>query len=235
MRTITSALLLSVVYTSLACAQRSDFEFTLSGPLASKLDPGTRVLIWNPVIETKPKWVDFSIEDLPVTVPFEQLGARHIWIVSFVSRAQRRTVFSIGLAPELFDKPRRIDLKLDRPSPRIRPSCLGRLDFQYYSGITQRMWYRELPFWDKECQRIVAAKPPLLSIVRVSDGVNLQESEMEEGCMGSKWWAMIDRSLDLGEKTDLQFVVRYNSGGLWDPIVTKLDFTYHETLHGPFR
>ena len=40
---------------------------------------------------------------------------------------------------------------------------------------------------------------------------------------------------DLGEKTDLQFVVRYNSGGLWEPIETRLDFTYHKTLHGPFR
>ena len=31
-------LLLSVAYTSLACAQRSDFEFTVSGALASKLE-----------------------------------------------------------------------------------------------------------------------------------------------------------------------------------------------------
>lgn len=54
---------------------------------------------------------------------------------------------------------------------------------------------------------------------------------MKEGCMGSKWWAAIDPSLDLGDKTDLQFVVQYNSGGLWEPIETKLNFTYRKTDH----
>lgn len=67
-----------------------------------------------------------------------------------------------------------------------------------------------------------------MSIVRVSDGRKVQESAMKEGCMGSKWWAAIDHSLDLGDKTDLCLAVRYNSGGLWEPIETKLHFTYHK-------
>ena len=235
MKKIATTLLLSLVYTGPACAQRSDFEFTLSGALASKLEPGTRVCIWNPVTKTRPNWVNFSIDDLPVTVPYKQLGARHAWIVNFVSPTERRTVFSIVLSPELFDKPRRIDLKLERPSPRIRPSCAGRLNFYYHSGITQRMSYRELPLWDKERQRIVAAKPPVMTIIRVSDGVKGQESEMGEGCMGSKWWTYIDDSVNLGKRTDLQFIVRYDSGGLWEPIETKLDFTYHKARHGHGR
>lgn len=235
MKTIPTVLLLFFVCSSPAFAQRSDFEFTLSGTLARRLEPGTRVLIWSPVTETKPKWVDFSIDDLPVTVPFEQLAAGHIWIVSFRSPTDNATVLSMELSHALFDKPRRINLKLDRPSPHLRPSTLGRLHFYYHSGITQRMSYRELPFWDNERRRIVAARPLVMTIIRVSDGVNVLESAMEDGCMGSKWCTFIDPSLDLGEKTDLQFVVRYNSGGLWDPIETKLDFTYHEALHGPFQ
>ena len=97
------------------------------------------------------------------------------------------------------------------------------------------MKYRDLPFWDKGLQRIVAAKPPVMTIIRVSDGVKVQESAMEDGCMGSKWFTYIDDSVDLGKRTDLQFIVRYDSGGLWEPIETKLDFTYHKARHGHGR
>ena len=171
MRIILPILAVSFVYISSACAQRSDFEFNVSGDLADKLEPGTRVSIWSPVIETRPRWVEFSIKDLPVSVPFKQLKAGHNWIATFTSPTKRRTVFSIVLSPELFGKPRKINLKLDRPTPRILPSTLGRLHFQYYSVITKRMKYRDLPFWDKKLQKIVAAKPPVMTIIRVSDGV----------------------------------------------------------------
>ncbi len=219
------------VYVSSACAQRSDFEFTVSGDLVDKLEPGTRVLIWSPVTETKPRWVRASIEDLPISVPFKQLNAGHNWVATFTSPKDRQPVFSIVLSPDLFDKPREINLKLDRPNPRIRPSALGRLNFQYYSAITQRMKYGDLPSWDKERQRLVAAKPPVMTIIRVSDGVKVQESEMEDGCMGSKWFTHIHDSVDLGKKTDLELSVRYDSGGLWELIETKLDFTYHKSRH----
>ncbi|MBM4094668.1 MAG: hypothetical protein FJ276_35460 [Planctomycetes bacterium] len=182
MNAIATALVFSKVCAGRAGAQRSDFEFTLSGALAGKLERGTRVSIWSRVIETKPKWVEFSIEDMPVTVPFQQLKAEHVWIVTFRRPTDREAVFSLELSHALFDSPRRIDLKLDRPSPHIRPSSLGRLQFYYHSGITQRMSYRELPCWDMERQRIVAAKPPVMRIVRVSDGAELQQSEMHEAC-----------------------------------------------------
>lgn len=97
--------------------EESRFEFTVTGDLVGKLEPDTRVVIWSGVIETKPNWARFSVKDMPASVPYKQLAAEHIWIASFISPAQRRTVFSIGLARELFDKPRRIDLKLDRPTP----------------------------------------------------------------------------------------------------------------------
>jgi hypothetical protein len=235
MNATATALLLSILCTCPARAQRSDFAFTLSGALAGKLEHGTRALIWSPVTETKPKWVEFSIEDLPVTVPFQRLNAGHVWIVTFRSPTDDAAVLSLELSPELFDRPRRIDLTLDRPRPHIRPSGLGKLQFYYHAGITQRMSYRELPFWDKERQRIIAAKPPVMRIVRVSDGAELQRSDMQEGCMGSRWWTSIDPLIDLGEHAALQLIARYDSGGLWDPIVTTLGFSYHESLHGVFR
>ncbi len=97
------------------------------------------------------------------------------------------------------------------------------------------MRYSDLPHWDKDLKRLVATKRPVMSITRVSDGAKIQESEMEEGCMGSTWWAEIDRSFDLGKRVDLKLHVRYDSGGLWEPMETELSFTYHETLHGHGR
>ena len=235
MRIILPILVVSFVCMSQARAQRSDFEFTISGDLTDKLKPGTRVLIWSPVSETKPRWVRFSIEDLPVSVPFKQLDAGHNWVATFTSPTERHLVFSMVLSGGLFDKPRRINLKLDRPNPRIRPDILGRLHFQYYSAITQRMKYGYLPFWDEELQRLVAAKPPVMTILRASDGVKVYESEMEDGCMGSKWFTFIYDSIDLGKRTDLQLIVRYDSGGLWEPMETKLNFAYDKSRHGPGR
>lgn len=232
MKSISTTLLVSLLWAGLTHAQAQSFKFTVSGSLVSKLEPDTRVLIWSPGIESRPKWARFSVKDMPVAVPYGQLAARHLWIATFISPSQRRDVLSIGLAPELFDKPRGIDLKLDRPTPRIRPSDLGKLQFQYYAGITQRMWYEELPSWDKKNQKIVAAGPPIISITRVSDGRKLQESAMREGCMGSKWWAALDPSLELMDKTDLQLTVRYDSSGLWEPIETKLNFTYRKRHDG---
>ncbi len=229
MKSIAVVLLASFACASLAHGEDSIFEFTVSGDLVRKLEPDTRVLIWSPVTETKPNWARFAVKDVPVSVPYKQLAARHIWIASFISPAQRQTVFSVGLAPELFDQPRRIDLKLDRPTLRIRPSFLGKLQFEYYPGITKQMWYWSLPFWDKENKRIVAAEPPLMRVVRISDGKKVQESAMKEGCMGSKWWAAIDPSLDLGDKTELRFTVQYDSGGLWEPMETNLNFKYRKT------
>jgi hypothetical protein len=227
MRLLAITLLASSLWTSLVRAQDSSFEFTASGTLVGKLEPDTRVLIWSPVIATKPQWARFSVKEMPLSLPYDQL-AKHTWIASFISPSQRQTVFSIGLARDLFDKPRKIELKLDCPSPHIRPSDLGKLQFHYYAGITQRMWYEELPSWDRKNQRIVAAGPPTMSIVRVSDGRKVQESVMGEGCMGSKWWTALAPSLDLGDKADLQLTVRYDSRGLWEPVETKHTFTYRK-------
>jgi hypothetical protein len=68
MKSVGTALLVSLVCATLPHGQDSEFEFTVSGALASKLEPDTRVLIWSPVIETKPNWARFSVKELPVKV-----------------------------------------------------------------------------------------------------------------------------------------------------------------------
>lgn len=186
-------------------------------------------------MDPETQWVRFSIADMPVSVPFEQIEAGHNWYATFTSPKRRGCLFSIFLSHDLFDKPRRISIRLDRPKPHIRPSGFGQMDFKYCPRITQRMFYSDLPRWDKDLKQLVAAERPVIRITRVSDGVKIQESEMEVGCMGSKWWAKIDRSIDLGKRVDLKLHVRYDSGGLWEPMETELSFTYHEALHGHGR
>ena len=91
-------------------AQRSDFEFALSGVLAEKLEPGTQLGFWNP--SPAVHGAHFSLDDLPITLPFQQYAGHH-WHVSFYEPKGRHTLFSVILSADLFDKPRAINLKFD--------------------------------------------------------------------------------------------------------------------------
>ena len=212
-------------------AQRSDFEFAVSGVLAEKLEPGTQLGFWNP--SPAVNGAHFSLDDLPITLPFQLYGGHH-WHVSFYEPKGRHTLFSVILSADLFDKPRAINLKLDRPRPRIRPTFSHDGDFHFAAGITKRMRYSDLPRWSNEVDRLVPCRPPVMQIQRQADGVTIQESEMETGCWASLWWASIDDSIDLAPQTDLVLVVRYDSGGLFDTIETKLNFRFDKNRHRPW-
>ena len=93
------------------------------------------------------------------------------------------------------------------------------------------MRYSDLPRWDNDVDRLIPCKPPVMQIQRQADGVTIQESEMEIGCWASRWWASIDGSIDLAAETDLVLVVRYDSGGLFDTIETKLSFRFDKNRH----
>jgi hypothetical protein len=55
---------------------------------------------------------------------------------------------------------------------------------------------------------------------------------MEMGCFASKWWAFIDESIALGRQMDLTFIVRYDSGELFEPVERTLDFAWRVSDHG---
>lgn len=215
---------------AVAHAEPSDFEFTLSGVVADKLDPRTRLIFWNPVVDPK-NWAQFSIADLPITLPAEQFGRRR-WHVEFMSPGEGG-VLSVTLSAALFDRPRKINVKLDAPTPHIRPLfSFGDRDIMYFAGITRRMRYRDPPVWDSRRNKLVRSQPPVMRITRVADGAVLQEAPMESGCTASKWHAFIDDSVEIPNKTDLRFSVTYDSGGLFETITTTYDFTYHKGAHG---
>ena len=111
--------------------QRTDFEFTVSGALASRLKPTTRFTFWNP--DPKIKGGEFALADLPVTLPFEQYRNQY-WHVNFHG-------FSVVLSCELFDEPRAIDLQLDRPHPRLELTSYYDADLHYEARITEQACY----------------------------------------------------------------------------------------------
>ena len=71
-----------------------------------------------------------------------------------------------------------------------------------------------------------------MKIVRVADGAVLHNAAMGIGCTASKWRTVLDKNLAIADKTRLRFSVEYQSGGLFDDIVTTYDFTYHKQLRG---
>ena len=165
-----------------------------------------------------------------MTLPFEDYHD-HEWHVTFYSRTARNAWFSVTLSKDLFDQPSTIDVKLDRPSPRIEPAFAYHGDLYYAAWISERMRYSDLPYWDEKRGTLAASAPPTVQILRSSDGGKVQESKMQTGCWATKWWAFIDRSADLTEGTELLAVVHYDSGGLFDPIETRCRFTYQKSEH----
>lgn len=209
-------------------AQESDFRVKLSGVLASKLSPDAQLFFSSPFSKTSPT---YAIAELPIRLPFEQFHGHH-WHVFFDSKKPRSS-FSVTLSADLFDKPRVIDIKLDAPRPRIRPifSLLGR-DIKYSASISQRMEYRDLPYWDNKRQSLTRSRPPKMRIVALKNDRVIHDKEMGDSCMASKWFAFIDPDIKLNNGDTYRMSVTYDSGGLFPMVTTQRDFTYHEELHG---
>lgn len=209
-------------------AQESPFQVKVSGLLASRLAPDTQLHFWSLFSKTSRT---FAIGELPVVLPFDKFNG-HQWHIVFSSKSTRSS-FSVSLSDELFEEPRVIDVKLDAPCPSIRPifSLLGR-DVRYTASITQRMEYRDLPYWDGKRQCLTQAPTPEMTIVSLQDGKMIHDKKMTESCMASKWYAFIDRDIKLTEGGTYRMSVEYDSGGLFPAVTTRYDFTYHSALHG---
>ncbi|MEL6108274.1 MAG: hypothetical protein AAFU85_19785, partial [Planctomycetota bacterium] len=186
--------------------------------------------LWYPASDTS-NWVNLQICDLPVSLPLEQFTGKD-WHLDFLSD-NRLPLLSVTLSRELFDKPRPINVKLDAPNPHIRPLFSLRRDVRYTAGISQRMRYRNLPRWDQTRKTLAVPVPPSIKIWRLRDGSSVYDGKMTEGCMGLRWFAVIDQSMALHDGDLYRMKVEYDSGGLFPKIVTSRDFRYDRTRHGP--
>lgn len=209
-------------------AQDENFEVTVSGQLASLLPDDTRLLFWNPIIEVKGG--EYLLKDAPLSLPFEQF-AGHQWHVEFWSDEDGR-LFSVTLSPDLFDRPRRINILLNQPIPHIRLILGSSNTVMYFAPITQRMRYRDLPVWDANQGKFATLHAPVMKAVQVQDGIVVHDAEMESGCMAIRWCTYLDhRTVFRSGETD-HFSVNYDSGGLFPEMETTFDFKYNPELHG---
>ncbi len=208
--------------------QESGFRLKLSGLLANKLPPDTQLDFYTPFSDL-PEGLTVGIDELPILLPFAEFEGQH-WHVMFSSKAVRYS-FSVTLSKDLFDKPRVIDVKLDAPRPHIRP-LFDLRDIRYSAGITQRMEYRDLPFWDNELKTLGQARTPTMKIIALQGGNVIHNQPMGEVCAASRWFAFINPDVELTDGETYRMSVTYDSGGLFPTSATQCDFTYHSALHG---
>ncbi|WP_286765252.1 MULTISPECIES: hypothetical protein [Rhodopirellula] len=208
-------------------AHGDDYELAIAGQLVDRLPSDTTLVFWHPSSQVAGGSV--SVDTLPAPLPAATYSG-HAWHVNFVSKQQGR-LFSLTLSRDLFDKPRRITLRLDEPKPHIRPTFSFGKNAKYYAGMTKRMRYRDLPRWDKETDSFATPVAPIMTIIRRDDGKVVHDATMEDGCMASRWWAFIDGDVTLQDQKDYRFAVIYDSGGLFPTFSTTKDFTFHASLH----
>ncbi|MAP09555.1 MAG: hypothetical protein CMM00_12385 [Rhodopirellula sp.] len=216
-------------FASTALGEDPAFTLHLSGELAGKLSPDTQLCFWNTSADTSNR-ACYSIRDLPLTLPAEQFSGRQ-WHINFVS-ASTRSHFSYTLSRDLFDTPRKIDVRLDVPEGHIRPIFGFARDVRYTALVTQRMRYRSLPCWDNESNTLTKPVIPAMTIRKLDDGTVIHDAEMGDGCMAARWFAYIDRVTSLVDGATYRMTVVYDSGGLFPTQTSNFDFTYHRELHG---
>lgn len=230
MRTLLQLVIMVFLCCGSANAQDANFSLHFDGVVARKLTPDTAIRMWSPYYyDGRPSIVKkYTVGDFPQKLDSTTFGKR-TWIVEF--RNDQGILFSIELSRDLFDEPRKIRVKLDAPKPLIRPTFGGPGHIRYTGNITQRILYRDLPRIDKKSEKLVLSSSPTLAILDARTGEKMKSSEMYSGCLGFCWWAKF-LDVDPPDKTNLEFVVTYDSGGLFETIVTKCEFTFHENLHG---
>ncbi len=217
---------------TMAAGQQRGFELLFTGVVADKLKPEMQVIMWSPFgpsDASKQNVVkEFLVADFPKRLDWNTFRNRR-WVVEF--KESDRLLFSVELSNDLFDRPRKIQVKLDPPTPHISPRFMGPSDIRYTGNITQRMEYRDFPRIDSVSKKLISPAVPRMKIVVARTGKLLNTQIMETGCMGYSWWAKFP-SKHPPNGTQLRFIVDYDSGGLFPKIESERDFTFFKSMHG---
>lgn len=216
-----------------AVAEKPVFTFVISGKLVDKLPEDTVLKFWTIRIRDNDTFKAHPVQDLPLKLPANWFSNQDCEV--YFRSKRFGDLFSLDLSRDLFDRPRKINIKLDAPHPHIRPEHHRLIG--YFPCVTKRMSYRDLPYWHSGFRRLAAPRPPIMKITRLSDGKIIHNREMGTQCWARVWWAKMSRSVvDPEEFKDghiYRCTVEYHSGGLFQPIQTTYDFTYDRVLHGP--
>jgi hypothetical protein len=199
--------------------------------------PITILRFWRPeAFESKHGQRTFPVAELPALLPVSEYSDRS-WHVDFWSPSEKQTLFSVTLSRDLFDTPRKINIKLDPPKPQLRPFVDDWRNPLYTANISQRMQYRKLPYWDASLGKLISGtNVPELRVTRQETGAVVHASSMaENSCYfwwPQQWYAPMDHTIQFPDNTKLIYSVTYDSGGLFDTFNAKWEFNYHSALHG---
>lgn len=209
----------------------TDFRFVLSGPLVEEIPHDTVAMIWKVSSNPVPP-VSVPVSRFPVRIPFDQL-ANSTWNVSFVDPDAKDTpLFTVELSRDLFDQPRKINILLRKPAPQLRPFMDDWKRIRYTANISNRMHYRDLPFWDENGELTAGPRqPPIITVSQYPEGKILFKDEMTIGCWGSRWFSRMDDKFRVNSDTQLHFAVTYSSGGSFGDIETKFEFSHDASRH----
>ena len=209
----------------------TDFEIVLSGPLANELSDDTVIEFWrisnDPVKPTR-----FKLEQLPKKLAFDEF-ANSSWNVSFLDAGDTTiALFTVELSRDLFDKPRRINITLDPPEPKLRPFMNDWRKMRFTANISERMHYRDLPYWNQSGELTSVSKnAPTINVVDTQTGLPVWDNEMTDGCWGSRWFARLPDDLYLTDKQELHYRVDYDSGGTFGSISAEFFFKFNALRH----
>ncbi|WP_145944399.1 hypothetical protein [Fuerstiella marisgermanici] len=188
----------------------------------------TKIVFWHYPADRNPR-TKCSISDLPIKLSAEQFRGRG-WNMDFRD-PEDQLLFSLALSPDLFAQLREINVLLDAPIPQIDPRGFPDRDLRFTSNITKRMRYRVLPHWHETTQTFLPGKIPVMVVTNLDTKSTLHDASMEYGCGATTWWAFIDEDADIPDRSRLRFTVHYDSGGLFNDIVTTRDFRYSAERH----
>lgn len=232
------ALLAGEITTGKVAEPDAEFQFKLSGTVAGRLPDVCSVKVvpfWG-----EPPYPVWHIDEMPFTLPRERLmyfnGQKNVPCAGYVLVGDRKgnRIVGVQLSADLFDKPRMVDLVLERPKTFVRPAdVFGDFGFRYHALISQRMQYFLLPRWDAEKQEFLSPSAPFLRIYNADTTELLFESEMWGMCFGHGWATnRIDLPADMANKTQLDIVVTHDTGDLFGQLKTECSFTYSKNVHG---
>ena len=203
------------------------FEIALSGPVVSKFEQGSRLVITHPGQEP----TVCKIIDLPLRLPKEGYQDKNLRVYLLGPKSPD-PLCSVDLSRSLFDKPRRINICLDCPNSIVRPFIDDWRNPRFSAKLSQRMEYHDLPYLDPVSGKLgPCPSPPWIKVVNTSTGDTLLNEPMSPGCWDSRWFSRIPSDLGLSDNNELEFTATYDSGGLFVNPGATLNFTFHESLH----
>lgn len=226
---------IALVAAALFCWQQlqppTDFRIVVSGALVDELPPDTTLSFWR-ISDSRSEPIVRSVSALPIHLPYDQLSGK-VWNVSFTSeKLGKAPLFTLELSRDLFDSPRKINIKLDPPVPQLRPMFDDWTYIRYTPNLSQRMTYRDLPRWDRSGTQLTNEHfVPVLKVVNETTGIEIHHGPMNEGCWGSQWFARLKRIPEIADGEILRYTVNYPSGGSFGEIETEFRLTFNKARH----